>query len=158
MALKTSRAKGRGTGPTTSLLPTVRAYSLHSTLPKQMLTLRSQAVVLADPTHEGYAFSHFVSLLLFLMATNPRNRNDLLFLIARTFLKWMRFSSTLLGTSTSALTIMPPLPNQRFDLAFDLERHLEERTRASATAYRSFRLRRILRFTPRWTPSVLDKG
>jgi hypothetical protein len=90
---------------------------------------------------------------LLLMPSLLQQKCLVLPLFARTSAKWIRFSNTLSGTSTSAVTMLlvAPLPNQRLDLDF----HFEERT--SATAHRSFRLRRMPRFTPRSALSIRQR-
>jgi hypothetical protein len=50
------------------------------------------------------------------------------------------------------MLLVAPLPNQRLDL---IDFHFEERT--SATAHRSFRLRRMPRFTPRSALSIRQR-
>jgi hypothetical protein len=94
-------------------------------------------------------------LLLLLLLLMPRNSATEMPCSSSslTSAKWIRFSNTLSGTSTSADNATgSALPNQRLDLDF----HLSS-TRTSATAHRSFRLRRMPRFTPRSALSIRQR-
>jgi hypothetical protein len=152
MTLNTSQSKDRGIGPTTSLSPTVRANSRHSTLPKETLTTRSSTS--SRPNIRAVRLLP-LRLAAFALALDAQKalQQKCLALPLRSHFCQMALLQYLIrdihirrdNATGSALTE----PAARLGLP------LEERT--SATAHRSFRLRRMPRFTPRSALSIRQR-
>jgi hypothetical protein len=140
MTLNTSQSKDRGIGPTTSLSPTVRA---NSALDPSEGNLDSIASTSSRPRTRAV---RLLPLRLAALAPAPaldaqKAPQQKCLALPRSHFCQMNRSQYLIRDIHIRVTMLlvAPLPNQRLDFDF----HFEERT--SATAHRSFRLRRMPR-------------